>query len=560
MVSNQPLQELLPWANRELQLILEDLISHGTELAKIDFKRDLDIATTEQKSELLKDLIAIANTYDENYQDYGFLVYGVQGTTIVGVQGSAGDTDKLQNQIEQLLKTYIAPMLTIYALGFTSADGTSWGAIVIPPRDNKPHMFFRDLESRDPKQFRRRGEWFVRRGATTERGGPEDLMLIVHRQTAALLEPLHESIRNLQSRASIAEERYNTALFKLVAQSANVAAGGMSALEADAPGAVQVSAADLPARLRYALRRPIDALGDELVSEARALHEYLAGSQSGLAWLPQANDSDDSRRIVESIEAAATPLQVSIATAILNDRDNVLSEKIVRSIAMVARAPEAPIGTSFNRIGEALRYYPLGLLLYTSFVCGVAANRGDLLQRILSIPLKFSRSRTTSQITDVFSCWYDARELFNSAIGVRKCEPMVERARQTLADRVGEMVPTATEAEYFFAGEFALALTGIDRAIVSELPDEMQTPLPGLYLYSHEASDVIAGFLGERSDWLESFYASPLMQILQSFERNAGRATARDCWGRAMIGFKPTAIYEEALARRARESKRSSGK
>src|SRR5258708_33063354 len=71
--------QILPWANNALETLLLDLIAHGTEAAKIDFKAEIEANTPEQKAELLKDISAIANTYDENYEDHGFLVYGVKG-------------------------------------------------------------------------------------------------------------------------------------------------------------------------------------------------------------------------------------------------------------------------------------------------------------------------------------------------------------------------------------------------------------------------------------------------------------------------------------------------
>lgn len=96
----------MPWSNNELEALLKGLISHGSEVAKIDFKLELETSTSEQKAELLKDITAIANTYDDsNYDDYGFVIYGVQSKAIVGITSTEKNTDKLQNTVEQILKT-----------------------------------------------------------------------------------------------------------------------------------------------------------------------------------------------------------------------------------------------------------------------------------------------------------------------------------------------------------------------------------------------------------------------------------------------------------------------
>ena len=111
-------QEILPWTNGEIEALLIEVILHGTEVAKIDFKTEIETSTNEQKAELLKDIIAIANTFDDSYEDHGFIIYGVKAKTITGITQTESDTDKFQNHIEQLLKTYISPMPPIYVLGF----------------------------------------------------------------------------------------------------------------------------------------------------------------------------------------------------------------------------------------------------------------------------------------------------------------------------------------------------------------------------------------------------------------------------------------------------------
>ena len=111
-------QEILPWTNGEIEALLIEVILHGTEVAKIDFKTEIETSTSEQKADLLKDIIAIANTFDDSYGDHGFIIYGAKAKAITGITQTESDTDKFQNHIEQLLKTYISPMPPIYVLGF----------------------------------------------------------------------------------------------------------------------------------------------------------------------------------------------------------------------------------------------------------------------------------------------------------------------------------------------------------------------------------------------------------------------------------------------------------
>lgn len=545
------MQAILPWENRELEALLQGLIAHGTEAAKIDFKAEIETATADQKSELLKDITAGANTYDENYEDYGLLIYGVKGKAITGITQTEADTDKLQSHIEQILKTYISPMPQIYVIGFKVATGEQWGVIAVPPRNNKPHMFFKDLQCTDPKRSRKRGEWFVRRGSTTDHGLPEDLAIIAQRQTELLLEPLRESVRSLQFRIAKMEEQYNSALFKLVerAVSALPAVGVRESedsqeLSAEIGGALGL---DLSARLKQKLRTPKDALAEDLVAEAKALRNFLDGASTDLPWAPKLNDAGGNKRIVEILEEKTRSLQLSLATIVLNDRSDAYTDALLRAVKTLAKATEVPSGTTYNSMGPALRYYPLGLILYTIFVCGVAVGRGDLLKKVLEIPLRRSGRREPWHILDLFSHLYSAGALFNDAFTQRWCEPIAQRIRQVINDRIGEMLAEFSESEFFFRGEFVLALAHIDISITSRLSVDYQVPLPGLYLYMEEAYEVIEGFLLEHPDWLDKFYKNPLDEILGIFDQNASKAIAPLCIAIGLRGLRAAEFYRQSV-------------
>jgi hypothetical protein len=550
------MQTILPWENEELEQLLRNLIAHGTEAAKIDFKAEIETATADQKAELLKDVTAMANTYHENYADHGFLIYGVKAKAIAGIRQTEADTDKLQNHIEQILKTYISPMPQIYAVGFKAVTGEQWGVIVIPPRNNKPHMFFKDLQCTDPKRSRKKGEWFVRRGSTTDHGLPEDLAMITQRQMELLLEPLRESTRNLQLRVAKVEEQYNSALFNLVERA--VAAlpgvgfrksGGSEELAADIGEGLNI---DLPARLRRTLRTPKDALAENLVAEAKVLRDFLDGASTDLPWAPKLNDAGRNKKIVEILEEKTRSLQLSLATIVLNDRKAAYADPLLRAVKVLAKTTEVPSGQTYNPMGEALRYYPLGLILYTIFACGVAVGRGDLLNQVLDIPLKRSGRKEPVHILDLFYFWRPAKTFFNDAFTQRWCEPMVQRIRQVINDRVGEMFGEFSESEFFFRGEFVLALIPIDVNITNGSGVDDRAPLPGLYLYMHEAYEAIEGLLLEHPDWLDNFYKNPLNDILGIFDKNAHKATAPDCMAIGLHDLSTAEFYRQSLQSKAK--------
>lgn len=524
MSTKQPIQEILPWSNAELEKLLRDLIAHGTETAKVDFKAEIETGTPEQKAELLKDITAIANTYDEAYGDHGFMIYGVKAKTITGVAATETDTDKFQNTVEQLLKTYISPMPQIYVVYFENATGEKWGAIVIPPRNTKPHMFFKELSCpTNPTKSRKRGE------------------------------SLYESVRILQARVVKTEEQYNNALFKLVEKAVSGPAAPADQDDERSPDARDIIGMDLSWRVKARLRTPKDSLAEDILAEAKAVRDYLDGAATALPWTPQLNDAAESKRIIEDMEAKTRELQLSLATIVLSDGKGAYTDVLLRAVKMLAKVPEVPTGTPYNRIGQSLRYYPLGLILYTIFICGVAANRGDLLKRVMQIPVKHPGRTETSDMTDIFFYWYDAGILFNDASGQRRCAPIADRIRQVIRDHIGEMITEFSEPEYFFRGEFVLALTRIDVGMKHGEGVDHRVPLSGLYLYMHEGNEPITTLLLEHPDWLDKLYDHPLNEILDMFDRNADKVAGSDCIAFGLHGLKTRETYDESLRRRAKK-------
>lgn len=554
MSKKQLIQEILPWTNSELEALLQELISHGAETAKIDFKTEIETDTQEQKAELLKDISAIANTYDQNYSDHGFLIYGVNTKSIAGITETEQNTDKFQNTIEQLLKNYLTPMPQIYVVGFETSSGQKWGTIIIPPRNNKPYVFFKDIQCADSRKTRKKGEWFVRRGATTDPGLPEDLALITQKQTESLLEPLRDSIRGLQSRIAKTEEQYNSALFKLVERAVLAMPGGTEKASGEREeiemNIGEAFGMDLPTRLKHKLRTPKDTITEDLIAEAKSLREHLDGADSGLPWAPQLNNPESNKKIIDNLEERTRSLQRAIATIILKDHKRIYEDALLRSVRILAKTTDVPSGIQYNRIGQALRYYPLGLILYTIFACGTASNRDDILKQVLDVPLKHPGRGEKSHITDTFFYWYAAKSLFNDVANQRKCEPIVERIRQVIRDYVGEMITEYSEPEFFFRGEFILALAHIDAGIAKGKDAEQRVPGPGLYLYLIEAQNPIAEFLLDRPEWFDKLYKHPLNEILGAFDKNAHKMEESGCWATGLHGLKTLEIYQEALKKK----------
>lgn len=127
---------------------------------KIDFKRELDLDTRRGKAELIKDIVAIANSGLEE----GYLIIGVDDSKqIVGVAFLD------EERIQQIADAYIKPpvrlsceLVPLLAAGFLSV-----GVITISTAD-RPHRVAKAIARID------QGEVFVRRGSTTASASTEE--------------------------------------------------------------------------------------------------------------------------------------------------------------------------------------------------------------------------------------------------------------------------------------------------------------------------------------------------------------------------------------------------
>ena len=107
---------------RELESFLRRKIAEGHEHDKLDFKRDLKLSAAEEKANLVRLISAFANTYLLEFDDYGFLIFGVDKENRkvahdVEVLRTKG-TDKLDAELGQQLERYLYYSPTFQLVSF----------------------------------------------------------------------------------------------------------------------------------------------------------------------------------------------------------------------------------------------------------------------------------------------------------------------------------------------------------------------------------------------------------------------------------------------------------
>jgi len=338
------------------------------------------------------------------------------------------------------------------------------------------------------------------------------------------------------------EDEYRSGMIAVVERALSGGIAGASGRGAETASVAEDALQyDLPTRLKQRLRTPTDKIADELVAEATSLRAFLEG-RTDLPWTPQLNDPDESRHLIELLEEKTRTLQVSIATILLNDAKNTYTESLMRVMKIMAQTTDAPMGMPFNRLGQSIRY-PLGIILYTVFICGVAANRDAVLKRVLKTPLVRRQRNERVSILNIPHYLYEARALFNEAMGQRLCEPVPQRIRQVMSDALGDQLGEGSEAEVFFRGEFVMALAGIDASETGGVWPK-DAPLPGLYLYFEEAHRAIEDLLEDHPSWFETLYSRPVPEILALFDKNAGKAIPSGCVGAVFHRLEVSDLYK----------------
>lgn len=189
-----------------LEAFLRERIREKTETDKLDFKRDLKFSERRERLEMVKDINALVNTFGLEYDDHGFLIFGMnredgQVSHPVTVLDTLG-TDKLEAQITELVHGSMQPAPAFNLYSFQEPGVGTWGAIVIWP--NQPPPFVFSKEGAYPGHGGKKvalwqmGDWFMRRGARTVRPEPLDYAHMIQVRVQGAVAPLNARIGNLE--------------------------------------------------------------------------------------------------------------------------------------------------------------------------------------------------------------------------------------------------------------------------------------------------------------------------------------------------------------------------
>ncbi len=488
--------------------------------------------------ELCEDISSIANSDDIKFDDYGYLIFGAERGNIIGIQNMHTDGEKLHTDIEHVLNTYISPKPQIYVVIYDFPGPKSWGAIVIEPSPNQPHVFVKEYTGKV-----QRGDWFVRGISSKERAGPADYQRVFEKRTRQLVEPLRTQLQDQRLRLSDLESKYESALFQALTRALNSEdTRRLNGTENTIYGLGDATGLDLPARLRQRLRKPEDSLARDIIEEAFRLRTLLEAEDSYIPWDIDIRNASTCEELLNSFEKEASTLINSAAEIIASDASNAYGDALCKALSILAKSYSVPIGQPINQPVEYVRHYPLVLVIYAVGISGVFHNQPKILRDILDVRYRVGQKEIPVELAAVrFSLAY-ADDIFKS-IYRNKCEPIGLRIESALQPILAEYYTYENAQDVFLRGEFFMALAGLE-ARMGEYSFG-RIPAPGLYLYDFRATSVLKAFLNNPPDWFDTFYKVEIHELLSSFDETAKSLIRASCDGDgfttgALEAFKPS--------------------
>lgn len=499
----------------DLEGFLTGIVTNSVEGPKIDYKRDLSYSSAVEKVEFAKDVSSILNTDDTAYQDHGYIIFGAELGSIVGAYNTSTNSDKLQNELESALRSYISPAPRLSVVCYTSETGESWGAVVLTPSHEQPHVFIKEYSGNPAK-----GDWFVRNGSSKDKAAPQDYDRIRRKSLAQAVEPLKDQLAALTARISSVERHQDSTVMNALSQLSGAVTGNRD----DAYELGEAAGVDLSSRLHRRLRGTNDRLAEELVADALELRAWLETDTAAVPWNLSPQDPDACRNAITLLESRSASLLNSFAVIAQNDDHHTFMDAVRRAVWVLAKEVSAPSGTSYTSAGEVVRFYPLTILLYALATLCVTNERPAFLREMLDVPFRDPyRGIPSAPLAPVLGTIRMANDVFNAAFGNNYCEAIGLRVFDVLKEHLSDFYVTEEFDPAFFTGEFILALAHI------EAKGSHGYPMPGVYLYRSYAQATLINFLKNPPDWFATFFKVPIDDLLTSFDENARGVTDIRC-------------------------------
>jgi len=503
----------LPWDRPSLEALIRKVISTG-EASKIDLKSNFELSEAQQQGEFLKDISAIANTYNHYYRNHGFIIFGARQNNMTYCNFSNNE-DHLQATIDDLIKKYLGPFIITHLFIFTEGE-KKWGVLVIPPTKTAPHVFISDIHKRC------RGDVYVRSGTTTTKAHPDDYVRFFRQHLEEHTYEFQQSINDLQREVSLLKSQIKKIkTFPTLQKREKLTSKTKAA--SDIPE-ITKQYQSISEQIDDLFAKEEDVVTKGLLTEAKKINDFLESSE--IPWAISSVEKTQSKEIFSKIESVSNEFWSAVISIVLKDDKGIYDEALVKAITYLARMMNAPSGVSYTELGKNVRYYPLLVALYIICIVGVAKKRDKLLKRILKINLQ-GRSRYEEPLPITYILFFIRssanvfQPLYDAYPNSKWCDPVASYTK-SLIDRILNPDDLLWDKDNeFYRGEYVLCIAPMDILEKETKKPMIGHPSSGLFLFIGIAEPIIVRLLKQDKEWLKKVFERPLEEILKEFDNTA---------------------------------------
>lgn len=520
----------LPWDRESLKELLKSIISTG-ETTKVDFKRLFDLSDIQHQADFLKDISAIANSYYQYYRNFGFIIFGAEQNKIIHTLFPDNE-DHIQATIDDLVKKYIDPFIVSHFF-ILENEGNQFGALVIPPTRNAPHIIVNDI------QKRYRGDIYVRNGTITGKAQPSNFSRFFGQHLDEYTYDLKQNIMDLQRQVSALERKLKDVPTNVIHYDKEAINGSKVAIIEEEKNSNE----SLSDKISSTFAKAEDIIIQGLFNEARKVNSFLESNE--IPWGISTVDKNQSEEIFTNIESICSELWLAITNLVYKDDKGIYDDALVSTISYLAKQYRPQTGIPYNDWGNNIRYYPLVILLYLITIIGVAKKRDKLLRRIFKIELQ-ERFYANELLPITYILFLIRRSdgvfhpMYSDYPQRKWCDPISAYTKLLIERFLNPDDLIWNKEEKFFIGEFVLCLAPMDVLEEKTKKPMIGHPSSGNFIYFESSIPTITRFLSKEIEWLKTVFERPLEEILSEFDRTAkdmGRSSG--CWSE---GFKSGAF------------------
>lgn len=292
----------------------------------------------------------------------------------------------------------------------------------------------------------------------------------------------------------------------------------------------------LAERLVAELRSPRVALGEELVQASRELRAALV-STTELPWTVA--NTDETRKLIAEFERRTSVIADGLAAVVAYDvRLELLGHARLTVTSLLGDFNPSGPGVTISPLARSLRRFPVVLLAYVGFSVGAIFERPEFLHEISRSSVPTGRLRGSLGLVDCLGYFREAGDAFNELAGGRRCEPIGERVRQFVHERLSALLGFVDLESILPVGEFLVALAGVDNSLGRGRNEAETYPIPGLFFY--DGGSEVHAFLERHPEWIQGVYDHPIEDLLRAFDASVGRLMRFECGPQDLLDGRAT--------------------